>query len=190
VSEFWVNFHMGAEASVKQAAAHVYGKKICMAESFTSVAPDWSEEPWALKKFIDPVFLLRHEPRPAVHLPPSAIFERKTRLSNPRLRNSLRPQHYLVGPEPRLFRVRGTQPFMLQQGRFVAEVCYYAGEDAPCYAPVGKKMPAGYVNDSINGEASLTRVSIKDGRLVLPERKTMTPEVLRKIAAWWRLGQQ
>jgi len=89
--------------------------------------------------------------------------------------------------------------FLLQEGRFVADVCYFVGEDAPCCARVTKKIPAGYDNDSINSEVLMTRLSVKDGRLVLPDgvsyrvlvlpqSATMTPEAVSKVAALVEAG--
>jgi len=85
---------------------------------------------------------------------------------------------------------------LLQEGLFVADVAYFTGEDAPNtpVAPdeVRPALPQGYDFDHLNTEAILTRVSVKGGRLilpdgmsyrllVLPEGTTMTVGLLRKI---------
>ncbi|MBM4089742.1 MAG: hypothetical protein FJ276_09985 [Planctomycetes bacterium] len=61
---------------------------------------------------------------------------------------------------------------LLQQGEFVADAAYFVGEGASRFVP-GKdylrpSLPAGYDYDGINAEVLLTRASVKDGRLVLP----------------------
>ncbi|MEI8235538.1 MAG: glycosyl hydrolase, partial [Verrucomicrobiota bacterium] len=47
-----------ANASIKGAAsaAHIYGKPICQAESFTTLGDDFTESPWVLKRIGDEAF--------------------------------------------------------------------------------------------------------------------------------------
>ena len=88
--------------------------------------------------------------------------------------------------------------YLLQQGRFVADVCYLQPEGAPRrFAPPSTAMIEPYVRggynfDGCTPEALLTRMSVKDGRivlpdgmsyrvLVLPQVETMTPALLGKI---------
>jgi hypothetical protein len=87
--------------------------------------------------------------------------------------------------------------FLLQQGLFVGDLAYYYGEGAPISAPFWKKLrpepPAGYNYDYVNTDVLLNRLSVKDGRLTLPDgmsyRALVLPEdvdrltlpVLRKI---------
>ena len=85
--------------------------------------------------------------------------------------------------------------YMLQQGEFVADILYYAGEDAPKSAKAGKKLtpppPLGFDYDICNREI-LDKVDVQGGRiiipsgmsyrmLVLPDKRHMRPEVLLKI---------
>ena len=87
--------------------------------------------------------------------------------------------------------------YLLQQGLFVADVCYYYGDGAPNFvAPkhVDPSLGVGYDYDVCNAEVLLTRTTVRDGRvvlpdgmsyrlLVLPERNVMPVEVLQKICA-------
>src|SRR5260370_18031548 len=63
--------------------------------------------------------------------------------------------------------------YLLQQGLFVGDLAYYYGEGAPATVPFWKEVhpapPAGYSYDYMNTEVLLTRMSVKDGRLALPE---------------------
>ncbi len=83
--------------------------------------------------------------------------------------------------------------FLLQQGKPVADVAYFIGEDTPKMTGVRKpELPAGFNFDYVNAEVIQQRLSVKNGRfvlpdgmsyalLVLPELDTMRPELLRKI---------
>jgi len=93
--------------------------------------------------------------------------------------------------------------YMLQQGKFVADVIYYYGEDNNITALFGKKLPdvpEGYNYDFVNSDALLNLLSVKDGRIVTPSgmsyrvlvldsnaRKISLP-VLRKIKELVRAG--
>jgi hypothetical protein len=88
---------------------------------------------------------------------------------------------------------------LLRQGRFVADFLYFYGEDVPNFVAARSHMspplPAGFDCDTINAEALMGRLSVKGGRLrlpdgmsyrylVLPHRSSpaMSPAVCRKIA--------
>jgi hypothetical protein len=61
--------------------------------------------------------------------------------------------------------------YMLQQGKFVADIVYYYGEDNNITNLFGKKPPAipeGYNYDYINADALINLLSVKDGNLVTP----------------------
>ena len=61
--------------------------------------------------------------------------------------------------------------YMLQQGKFVADIVYYYGEDNNITSLFGKKLPdipEGYNYDFINADALINLLSVKDGKLVTP----------------------
>ncbi|MCX5729626.1 MAG: glycosyl hydrolase, partial [Nitrospirae bacterium] len=61
---------------------------------------------------------------------------------------------------------------LLQSGLFVADVLYYNGDGAPNLVEpkhVDPSLGKGYDYDVCNAEVLLTRLSVKDGRLVLPD---------------------
>ena len=84
--------------------------------------------------------------------------------------------------------------FLLQQGTFVADVLFFEGEDAPNAGGIGRdRLPYGY-NYDVCARAALDKLEVKDGRLVvpggvsyrllaLPDAKTMTPELIKRIGA-------
>jgi hypothetical protein len=185
--------------TVKQAAtaAHIYGKKLCQAEAFTNMGRNWEEAPFMLKDLCDRAFcagLTRnmlcfyvHQPylevKPGYEWPEAGThFDRNITWWN--------QMHAFTAYLAR-------SQFLLQQGLFVADVCYFAGEDAGRYVPARNKMqpslPAGYDCDTVNGEVLMTRLVVRKGQLVLPDRMSyrvlvlplkdsITPEVLKKIA--------
>ncbi len=83
--------------------------------------------------------------------------------------------------------------YMLQQGLYAADAVYFVGESTPVSLRTGSpKLPRGYEYDGCNREVIMKRMTVKDGRIVLPDGmtyrmlilppdETMTPELLRKI---------
>ena len=68
--------------------------------------------------------------------------------------------------------------YLLQQGLFVGDVCYFYGDQAPNFFPLFHDVPEkprikglgnGYDFDVVNTDVILNRMSVKDGRLVLPD---------------------
>jgi hypothetical protein len=61
--------------------------------------------------------------------------------------------------------------YLLQQGRFDADIVYFYGEDSNLTAVFGKKgpdIPAGYNFDDINADALIHVLTCKDGQLATP----------------------
>ena len=83
--------------------------------------------------------------------------------------------------------------FMLQQGRYVADVAYFIGEDVPKMTGVcDPPLPKGYSFDYINAEVLMKYATVREGKLVLdsgmeyrvlvlPKQETMRPELLVKL---------
>ena len=85
---------------------------------------------------------------------------------------------------------------MLRQGKFMADFAYWTGDTMPYECPdrtaMRPSLPAG-CNRLVNTDVLLNRMTVKAGRLVLPDgvsyrylvlpptRDTVTPESLRKI---------
>ena len=85
--------------------------------------------------------------------------------------------------------------YMLRRGHFVADVLYYEGDLVPCFVSPKNIDPDrgfGYDYDVCNTEIIMSRLSVRDGRiylpdgmnyqvLVLPESGIVPIEVARKI---------
>lgn len=196
--EFWYEpiGNKRFENRIAASAAHTYGKNKVWSESFTSGSWDKNESfscyPQKLKRVGDWAFtegvnstLLHvyiHQPYendyPGIDAYYGTEFNRK---------NTWFCQVDMFI----LYHKRCN--FMLQQGQNVADVAYFFGEDAPQMKGVRKPdIPEGFNYDYINAEVIIRDMSVKDGKLVLPDgtayrilvlppQKTMRPEVLAKI---------
>ena len=199
VGEFWAG--QGSQRSVKLAATigHVFGKPVVGAESFTATPQDgkWQNYPYAYKAQGDWMYTQGLN---------QFIFHRYAQQPHPDAVPGM-----TMGPWGSMFERTNTWwnqgkawleyvarcQTMLRQGLFVADLGYFTGEDAPVDTKVGPKElnptpPQGYDYDVANAEAILTRMKVENGRivlpdgmsyrvLVLPDQKTMTLEVMRKI---------
>jgi hypothetical protein len=171
-------------------AAHTYGKKIALAETYTSHG--LLDSPRSLKYTVDTAFcegfnrllLFFMAFREGEALPGYSMGYMNL---NRKLiwREQVRPfADYMA-----------RCGFMLQQGLFVGDVLFYNGDGCPnfaLYKHVDPSLGPGYDYDVCNTEVLLTRVGTKDGRvvlpdgmsyrlLVLPERKTMPVDVAAKL---------
>ncbi|MBS7634324.1 glycosyl hydrolase family 43, partial [Candidatus Bathyarchaeota archaeon] len=200
MGEFWVSRDDAHERTIKLAAsiAHIYGKPIVGAESFTgepSVSA-WQEHPYLMKSLGDFMFTrglnqiifhtYAHQPhptaKPGMTMGPWGInFNRNTTWwdqCKPWIKYLTRCQ------------------YMLQQGKFVADILYFVGESAPMGVPhesqLNPPLPKGYDYDFVNGEAILTCLTVKDEKIVTPnevsykvlvlgEQKKITLRLLSKI---------
>jgi len=190
MSEFWAwswRHRVGDDNRffVKQpaSAAHTYGRRYVAAEGFTTIGPHWQETLWDnLKPSFDKACceglnrLFWHEfvCSPAEQGMPGIQYFAGTHL-NPNV-----TWWEKSGP---FFRYINRCQFMLQQGLFVADVCYYYGDHVPNFAQHKRTDPAhvlpGYDYDVITEEALLKRASVEDGRIVLPDGMSYRVLVLR-----------
>ncbi|HKX26303.1 MAG TPA: glycosyl hydrolase [Blastocatellia bacterium] len=157
-------------------AAHIYNRRLVGAESFTSIGPHWDDTLWSSQK---PSF--DHEVCSGLNLVLLHTFT-----ASPK-EMGLPGQEYFAGThfnpnvtwweqagEP--IRYINRCQFMMQRGKFVADALYYYGDHVPNIARLKEDDPAkvlpGYDYDLINEEVLLTRLSVRDGRLTLPDGQT------------------
>jgi hypothetical protein len=184
--EFWVNGHYNAAGgyntdrqrrlNLKQTAtaAHIYGKREAMAESFTQQEADrthWSLGPADLKPYANDAFceginrIMLHQAtcQPPGDGKPGFEFCAGQHFT---------PNQTWWQQSPAFFSYLSRCQFMLQQGRFVADVCFYLGERSPTLAPPKYAIPGlgtGYDCDYTNADVLLKRMAVKDGKIVLPD---------------------
>jgi len=191
--EFWNEGTLGdIECKSAASAAHIYGKNRVSAEAFTAAHRTYVRHPALLKKRGDWSFtgsinhfvlhLYVHQPDDNRVPGVNAWFSTEFNRHNTWFQKSKTYFDY----------IRRCQ-HLLQQGNYAADVCYFIGEDAPIMTGVrNPELPNGYSYDYINAEVILNRLSVKDGKFVLPDGMTynlmvlppfnsMRPELLEKI---------
>lgn len=174
--EFWIQHRYMFLIKEVSSAAHIYGKKIVDAESFTTWRR-WKDSPFVMKKIVDRAFCEGL----------NNITFHTFASTNPEDGLPGRTYHAGYDMNPGTTWWNKSKPFMdylsrcsymLQQGLFVADVCYYYGDQAPNFFPLYHAVPEkprldglskGYDYDVINTDVILNRLTVKDGRLVLPD---------------------
>ena len=191
--EFWSEGELGdIENHAAASCGHIYGKRQIWAESCTSGGPVFSRYPNIMKQRVDR-FFTEGINATLLHVYIQQAYEDK----NPGLAAWFGNEFNRKNTWFDHLDVFGTYlkrcNLMLQQGLYVADVAYFIGEDAPKMTGVRTpELPKGYAFDYMNAEVLLTRASVKDGKLtlpdgmqysllVVPQLETMRPEVLRKI---------
>jgi hypothetical protein len=204
--EFWIKHRNMFLIKEVSSAAHIYGKKIVDAESFTTWRR-WKDSPFEMKKVVDRAFCEGL----------NNITFHTFASTNPEDGLPGRTYHAGYDMNPGTTWWNKSKPFMdylarcsqlLQQGLFVGDVCYYYGDQAPNFFPLFHDVPEkpgikglnnGYDFDVINSDVILNRMSVKDGRLVLPDgmsyamlllpdQQHMPLKVLKKLSELVKAG--
>lgn len=208
MSEFWspsphrptpeVRFFVKQAAS----AAHIYGKEIVAAESFTTIGRHWNDVPWkTMKPAMD------HEFCSGLN----QIFFHTFTCSPKEM--GIPGQEYFAGTHvnPQVTWWHDSIPFMqyinrcqymLRKGKFVADVLYYYGDHVPNIARLKEDDPAGVLpgfDYDITDEVILAKLKVRAGRivvpgglsyplLVMPDHKVLSLEALEKVNELLRQG--
>jgi (4-O-methyl)-D-glucuronate---lignin esterase len=200
VSAMWTqkpgvnNEQYGYDADIRESAsvAHIYGQNLVAAESLTAASGAYAWSPATLKPTADKELIMglnRFVIHTSVHQP---LLDRKQGLS--------------FGPFGQWFNRNETwaeqatylarSSYLLQQGKFVADVAYFYGEDSnitAIYADHLPDVPEGYNFDYVNADALMHEFSAANGVLTTrsgmsyrvlaldPRTRQMSLPVLRKI---------
>jgi hypothetical protein len=186
------------EADIRESAsvAHIYGQNLVAAESLTAAVGAWSWSPETLKPTADLELasgLNRFVIHTSVHQP---VSEKVPGLSlGPFGQWFTRHETWAEQAGPWM-RYLARSSYMLQQGKFAADILYFYGEDSNITALFGEKppgVPAGYNYDYVNEHALVNRLSVEAGRITTPSGMSyrvlaldpnsqhMSVPVLRKI---------
>lgn len=189
---------------LKQAssAAHIYGKRIVGAESFTTIGPQWNDELW-------------HDQKSAFDHEICAGLNRlyfHTFTASPK-EMGLPGQEYFAGthvnPQVTWWDQSGAfidymhrTQLLVQNGKFVADVLYYYGDHVPNVFSIKATDPAGAMpgyDYDVCDETILLQLKMKKDKivvpggieyevLVLPDHRTLSMAALRKVEELLKAG--
>lgn len=186
MAEFWMpSAHrptMNSRFLLRNAANanHLYGRKITMCESFTSLGTEWEETPLTMKPVADQAFcdglnkICVHcfSQSPSLTAKPGYVYVAGT--------------HYEPGitwwdESPAFNTYLSRCSALLQAGKFVADVIFYRGDNighGEQRKAIQPTLGEGYDHDNCNSEVLLTRMAVRDGRIVLPDGMSYRAMVL------------
>ena len=207
MGEFWaLSPHRPADdarfyVKLQSSAAHIYGKRRVLVESFSGMGQMmWKDSPFDLKDCLNRAFC-----EGANWL---AFMDATARADLSKIPGDT------VGSTPFTptltfwkqagdwFSYMSRCSYLLQQGLFVGDLAYYYGDQVPNQLPRKKIDPArgpGYDYDAMSAEVLTESLSVKEGRLilpdgvsyrllVLPERTQMPLEILQKLKTLVQAG--
>jgi (4-O-methyl)-D-glucuronate---lignin esterase len=203
--EFW---HRGRPMNRQPAmAAHVYGKRRAATEAFTHMRAHWSAYPDTLKQDADGAFIdgVNHfiwhtfSCSPPEFGKPGIEYFAGTHIN---------PNVTWFEQAGGLLTYLARCQTMLREGLFVADVCCYTGDKFYMHWGRGEKwtpnaslvLGKGYTYDVVSDEVLLDRMSVEDGKLVLPdgmsyrvlavdlEDEAVSPKALGKIVELAKAG--
>ncbi len=187
------------EADVRETAssAHIYGKKLVAAESLTSIGSPWAWSPELLKPTADMELasgVNRFVISVSVHSPPNDL--------NPGLTLGpygpwLNRHETWAGQAKPWITYLARSSYMLQQGKFIADILYFYGQDnniTSLYDHQLPDIPEGYNYDFVNEDALVNLLQVDHGNIHTPDgmsyrvialdpnSRYMTLRVLKKLS--------
>jgi hypothetical protein len=165
-----------AQADIRESAsvAHIYGQNLVAAESLTAVGfggNAWAYSPEKLKPTADLELasgLNRFVIHTSVHQP---VDDKIPGLGLSIFGQWFNRHETWAGQAKAWTDYLARSSYLLQQGKFVADVVYYYGEDNNITSLFGGSLPTipeGYNYDFINSDALINLLSVKNGKLVTP----------------------
>ena len=189
-----------SEADIRESAsvANIYGKPFVAAESMTSIGNAFSFHPEKLKRTADLEMasgLNRFVIHTSVHQP---LDDKKPGFSLGPFGQYFTRQETWAEQSKAWMDYLGRSCYMLQQGKNVADILYFYGENTNITSVCETKLPTipeGFEFDFVNASALLNAIQAKDGKLVAQSgnmyrvlmldesARFMTLPVLKKIKA-------
>jgi hypothetical protein len=162
-----------AIADMRGAASvsHLYGRNLVAAESLTSAMAPWAFAPSDLRPMIDLEFASGVN-LPVIH---TSVHQPLGEDKKPGLSLAIFGQYFnrnetWAGMARPWVDYMARSAYLLQQGRFYADVAYFYGEEAPLVSLHKTGQPADaprrYAYDFVNADALMRELSVKDRDLV------------------------
>ncbi len=184
MGEFWMNREITQVAS-PVSAAHIYGRNIISAESFTSTPEiNWKGNPAMAKMSGDKAWAVginefmfhRFAHQANTHVEPGMTMNRWGFHMD-------RTQTWWYNAGAAWFKYVGRGSYLLQQGLPVSDLLVFVGDGSPS-SVVSRKdfkpaLPEGISFDNVNSEVLKDRLTVKNGKLVLPEGTSYKALVLK-----------
>ena len=174
MSAMWTNrepYNYNSDIRESASVAHIYGQNLVAAESLTAANGAFTFSPETLKPTADAELAMglnRFVIHTSVHQP---VTERMPGLSLGQFGQWFtRLETWAESAKPWLTYLARSS-YMLQQGKFAADVLYYYGEDSNITALFGDAppdIPAGFDFDFANSDIVLHRLAVNDGRITTP----------------------
>jgi hypothetical protein len=203
MGEFWSGSQGHPSVKMVASIAHIYGKTIVGAESFTASPENgkWQNYPYKLKALGDLMFCQglnrytfhRYAMQPWTNRWPGMTMGQWGFHFD-------RTETWWNEGKPWIDYITHCE-FLLQQGRAVADAAYFTGQSAPVEMRVGNpKLPAGYDYDAVDADVLLHGATVKNGRITLasganyavlilpPDDINMTPQMLQCLRKLVRAG--
>ncbi|ALK95435.1 glycoside hydrolase [Massilia sp. WF1] len=198
--EFGPNPTAIADMRGAASVAHLYGQNLVAAESMTSAMAPWAFAPSDLRPMIDMEFASGVN-LPVIH---TSVHQPLGDDKKPGLSLAIFGQYFnrnetWAGMARPWVDYMARSSYLLQQGRFYADVGYFYGEEAPLVALYKKgpppDAPRRYAYDFVNADALLHKLAVKDGDVVAASgaryrvlylggsSQRMTLAVLRRLQA-------
>ena len=198
MGEFWSGSAIHRSVKLASSIAHIYGKTIVAAESFTARPPEngrWQEDPYALKALGDLAYCQglnryvfhRYAMQPWTNRWPGMTmgqwgfhFERTST--------------WWQQGKGWIDYISHCQ-YLLQQGRAVQDAAYFNGQSTPSETRAeNPPLPEGYDYDAVDSDVLLKGATVQNGRIKLasganyavlvlpPEDINMTPQMLKCLS--------
>ena len=181
-----------SKADIRESAsvAHIYGQNIVAAESMTALGNTFAYTPERLKRTADMEMasgLNRFVLHTSVHQP---LDDKKPGFSLGPFGQWLTRQETWAEQARPWMDYLGRSSYLLQQGKYVADVLYYYGQNhniTSTFSQSLPKVPYGYEYDFVNASALLDKVQAENGKLVTPSGMRYSLLVLDESARYMTL---
>ncbi|MGJ8693559.1 MAG: glycosyl hydrolase [Thalassotalea sp.] len=205
MGEFWLRGYQ--EITIATSAAHIYGKPVVSTEAFTALPKwNWRTHPGVFKSIgddawtqgVNEYFFHRYAHQPNTHVEPGMT------MAGWGSNIDRNQTWWRSGAANAWFEYIARGSFVLRQGYPVSDVLVFIGEGAPNSILERKdlnNMPLAINYDNVNDDVILNRLTVKNGRLTLPEgtnykalvlknHHKMTLPLLRKLSEFSKQGVQ